>query len=245
MKKFLLLIAFVLLVTTACSSVTENSDSSETEVANVTLDEMAAQKFDEYHPSAGSAVAFMDEAGFWYAVYPKVSIDSYEKATEEYPENTIPAEIKDFSFISYYPYDDGFSSTESYAFSSISNQDVESLDGKSEGIISLPRSCGQTMYAVHYQNTKGKVLVLSVDKEKILADDNTLTTQEADGKTFYMKNSQPYTLGIQVENGPAIWLYSIFPESGVPYTENDPKAELSQDELKTLLVEVSRTFSSI
>ena len=101
------------------------------------------------------------------------------------------------------------------------------------------------MYAVHYQNTKGKVLVLSVDKEKILADDNTLTTQEADGKTFYMKNSQPYTLGIQVENGPAIWLYSIFPESGVPYTENDPKAELSQDELKTLLVEVSRTFSSI
>ena len=95
MKKFLLLIAFVLLVTTACSSVTENSDSSETEVANVTLDEMAAQKFDEYHPSVGSAVAFMDEAGFWYAVYPKVSIDSYEKATEEYPENTIPAEIKD------------------------------------------------------------------------------------------------------------------------------------------------------
>lgn len=101
------------------------------------------------------------------------------------------------------------------------------------------------MYAVHYQNTKGKVLVLSVDKEKILADDSTLTTQEADGKTFYIKHSQPYTLGIQVENGPAIWLYSIFPESGVPYTENDPKAELSQDELKTLLVEVSRTFSSI
>lgn len=57
------------------------------------------------------------------------------------------------------------------------------------------------------------------------------------------KPCQPYTLGLQIEGGPAVWLYSVFPETGVAYTADDPRAELSQEELQSLLVEVSGAFS--
>lgn len=258
---FLFLVAFSLLVTCGCSTTTSEMSTADTEIEKVSsnaeiatdmklfldkkesVDEIACQKFNEYKPSIGNAVAFMDEDGFWYAAYPKVCIESYETACEEYPENVIPAKIGNFAFAGYFPYDEGFSRVDSYAFSGISNQDVDDLEGKNEGVVHLPISCGRELYAVHYLTTEGKLLILSVNKEKSQTNDDALIVQEIGGETFYTKESQPYAIGTQVKNGPVIWLYSVYPESDVAYSDSDPRSELSQDELRNLLIEVTQEFS--
>lgn len=206
------------------------------------LEEMAAMKYAEFSPPAGHAVAFKDADGFWHAVYRKEKIESYDKAAADYPENVIPATIGEFSFVSYSPYDSGFSAAENYEIKIILNKETESLQGKEEGIIPLPVSCGQSLYGVCYQSAEGKVLILTVDTLQVLAEDSSLIRKDRDGQELYQKPNQPYTLGIQAETGPAIWLSTVFPETGTAYTSSNPKAELPQEELAELLIQTAEEF---
>lgn len=259
MKKILPLLAVCgLLAATGCAAARGTpaaepaqtpfvAEEAETAFVNTAValsrEEIAAGMFEKYQPAPGSAAAFMTEDGFWYAVYPKVCLASYEEAAESYPENVIPREIGDFTFAGYYPYDTGFSATDTYIFSTISSAEAAPLAGEKEGLIPLPASCGQALYGVNYRTEAGKLLILTVDKAQVLADDDRLTAQEWDGAVLYSRPNQPYSLGMQTESGPAIWLHTLFPETGVAYNASDPRAELSQEELRALLIEVSRQFA--
>ena len=97
---------------------------------------------------------------------------------------------------------------------------------------------------MRYQSAAGGGLVLTVDLCETLAGDKTLATVDHGGRTFYTRPNQPHTLGVQVEEGPALWLSSVFPDAYTPYTEDDPRAELSGEELAALLTEVSGVFST-
>lgn len=242
-----LLIVGVALLSTACGAEVSTNSSEETSgatesIAKEPLEEIAARKYEDFSPSIGNAVAFKDTDGFWYAVYPKEKIESYEEAITDYPENVIPETIGEFSFVSYSPYDSGFSATGTYEVSRILNKETEALNGKDEGIIPLPVSCGQALYGICYQSAEGKVLILTVDKSQVLTEDSNLIVNDVDGRKFYQRLSQPYTVGTQTDTGPAIWLSSVFPESGTAYTSSNPKAELPQEELINLLTQVTREF---
>ncbi len=208
------------------------------EQAKAALDALAAEKFAQYQPAPGSAVAF-EQGGIWYVVCPKVRIESREQAMTEYPDKVIPARLSLFTFAGFSPYDTGFSGANSYAVSELADQNADMR----EGLIPLPDSCGRTQYGVRYETPEGGLLILTVEEGKTLAEDNTAIPQQVAGRTFYQKTNQPYTLGLQVEGGSALWLHSVFPVAGVAYTEDDPRAELSQEELQALLIEVSGQFS--
>lgn len=256
MKKwFSLLTACGLLVVTGCAviapkvpdppnptdqtvSTAQHAPASEAESVGTALDELAAEKFAQYQPAPGSAAVF-EQGGLWYAVCPKVCIKSREQASEEYPDKVIPAEIGEFAFAGFYPYDTGFSREDSYAVYELAGQDA----GMREGLVPLPDACGRARYGVRYQTPAGGLLILTVEEDKILAGDTAAIAQQVEEVTFYRKASQPYTLGLQIEDGPAVWLSSVFPETGVAYTEDDPRAELSQEEMQALLIEVSGRFS--
>lgn len=247
---FFLLVVCTLLIFTGCAPIAGGTLASETtspssrasvldvKTPEMVLDELAAQKFEEYRPTPGNAAAF-EQDGIWYAVYHKTCIESCEQAREEYPDKVIPAEIGSFAFAGFYPYDTGFSGVDSYVVSELTDQNIKT----GEGLIPLPDSCGRNQYGVRYQTPEGKLLILTVDEDRNLAEDNVLTRLESEGTVFYVRPNQPYTLGIQVKGGPALWLHSVFPETGVAYTEDDPRAELSPVELQALLLEAESRFS--
>ncbi|MFR3792636.1 MAG: hypothetical protein ACLTWO_12095 [Blautia massiliensis (ex Durand et al. 2017)] len=218
--------------------------ASAAPASETSIEQQAAAAYDAYRPEPGSAAAFQDADGFWYAVYPKTLLDSREDAAALFPDAVIPAAVGDFAFTGFSPYDSGFSAAGTFEVAHILQTDTAALDGAAEGLIPLPASCGREQYGVRYQSAAGGVLVLTVDRGETLAEDKTLTASDYGGRTFYTRPNQPHTLGVQVEYGPALWLSSVFPDAYTPYTEDDPRAELSGEELAALLTEVSGAFSA-
>lgn len=205
------------------------------------LEQLAVKKLEEYHPAVGEAVTFEDEDRFHFAVYPKVQIDSYQEAVEQFPDVQIPEQIGQFEFTAYLPYSSGFPGEKSYGYTILTGVDRETWQ---EGIIPLPESCGAAKYGVHYQTPAGKLLVLSVNAAEDIASESLLT-QEVDGQTIYMRHNQPYTVGAQLSNGTMLWLSSVFPEENVIYNpKTDPRAELPQEELIALLLETTQQFET-
>ena len=244
MKYVTTLLAALLAAGLAGCGAAPQAPASATPAAETTVEQQAAAAYDAYRPEPGSAVAFQDGDGFWYAVYPKTLLESREEAAALFPDAVIPTAVGEFHFAGFSPYDSGFSAAGTFEVAHILQSDTAALDGAAEGLIPLPASCGREQYGVRYQSAAGGVLVLTVDRGETLAGDKTLTASDYGGRTFYTRPNQPHTLGVQVEEGPALWLSSVFPDTYTPYTEDDPRAELSGEELAALLTEVSGVFST-
>lgn len=244
MKHGTALLAALLAAGLAGCGAAPQAPASAAPASETSIEQQAAAAYDAYRPEPGSAAAFQDADGFWYAVYPKTLLDSREDAAALFPDAVIPAAVGDFAFTGFSPYDSGFSAAGTFEVAHILQTDTAALDGAAEGLIPLPASCGREQYGVRYQSAAGGVLVLTVDRGETLAEDKTLTASDYGGRTFYTRPNQPHTLGVQVEYGPALWLSSVFPDAYTPYTEDDPRAELSGEELAALLTEVSGAFSA-
>lgn len=244
MKHGTALLAALLAAGLAGCGAAPQAPASAAPASETSIEQQAAAAYDAYRPEPGSAAAFQDADGFWYAVYPKTLLDSREDAAALFPDAVIPAAVGDFAFTGFSPYDSGFSAAGTFEVAHILQTDTAALDGAAEGLIPLPASCGREQYGVRYQSAAGGVLVLTVDRGETLAEDKTLTASDYGGRTFYTRPNQPHTLGVQVEYGPALWLSSVFPDAYTPYTEDDPRTELSGEELAALLTEVSGAFSA-
>ena len=166
-------LALAVLVLAGCGAAPQ-APASATPAAETTVEQQAAAAYDAYRPEPGSAVAFQDGDGFWYAVYPKTLLESREEAAALFPDAVIPTAVGEFHFAGFSPYDSGFSAAGTFEVAHILQSDTAALDGAAEGLIPLPASCGREQYGVRYQSAAGGVLVLTVDLCETLAGDKTL-----------------------------------------------------------------------